>query len=177
MAVLSGLKERGNLRWTKGLLVPERLRLRATAGAAGARAAGLLYQQRGHRRLASATGRARLLALTVGLGPRSLPPFDAFEELCELVGIVPVGAAAIQSWRADRLVLCIVGRRSSVIVKVGAHIDSGLAGEARMLANLDGSADGIIVPRVRWHGAWGDSLVLAMDALELVERRRSGSQS
>lgn len=43
------------MHWTKGLLAPQRMRLRATASPAGALAAGLLYRERRHRALAWAS--------------------------------------------------------------------------------------------------------------------------
>lgn len=43
---MAAIGEWERMRWTKSLLAPERLRLCATAGPAGARAAMLLYQQR-----------------------------------------------------------------------------------------------------------------------------------
>jgi hypothetical protein len=163
------------VKWTKGILVPERLRLRATAGASGARAADLLYRQRRHRTLAWASRRGRSLALRRGIGRRCDPPIDDFDELCELLGVAPIGAAAIHSWLADRVVLYVVGRHGSVVVKVGGPLDSGLANEAALLVNLDGAAGPITVPHVRWYGEWMDRLVLATEAIPLAGSRRDVS--
>jgi hypothetical protein len=160
------------MQWIKGLLVPDRLRLRVTAGPAGARAVSLLYQQRRYQALASSARRMRSLALSHGIGPRCGPPIAAFDELCELVGVEPLGAAAIQSGAADRLVVCIVGHPASVVVKVGALVDSGLATESVMLSKLEGTAGPVMVPRVRWHGPWRAHLVLATEALEAINRHR-----
>ncbi|MGH2866579.1 MAG: phosphotransferase family protein [Solirubrobacteraceae bacterium] len=160
------------MRWTQGLLVPERLRLRATAGQAGAEAARLLYQQRRHPTLAPAARGARSLALARGWGRHCAPPVDAFDELCERLGVAPVGAAAIQSWLADRLVVCIVGLRTSVVVKLGTAEDSGIATEAMLLGELEGTAGPASVPRLRWHGVWRDHLVLATEVIQLAERQR-----
>ncbi len=160
------------MRWTKGLLAPDRVRLRATAGPDGARAARLLYQQRRHQALASATSWGRSFALTHGIGRRCGPPVDAFDELCDLLGVAPVGAAAIQSWLADRLVLCIVSLSASVVVKVGARLDTGLSTEAVLLGKLNGTAGPVIVPRVRWHGTWREHLVLATEAIQLADSQR-----
>src|SRR5438309_3015785 len=126
----------GRMRWTEGLLVPERVWLRATSGRAGARAARLLYRQRRHRALAWVASEGRSLALTYGIGRRCEPPVDGFDELCDLVGVAPAGAAAIHSWLADRVVLYIVGRPASLVVKVGARQDAGLATETELLGRL-----------------------------------------
>jgi Phosphotransferase enzyme family len=163
------------MQWTKGLLVPERLRLRATAGPAGARAARLLYQQRRHPTLAWAASRGRSLALSHGIGRRCGPPVDAFDELCDVLGVAPVGAAAIQSWLADRLVVCIVGLSASVVVKVGARLDAGLATEAVLLGKLNGTAGPVVVPQVHWHGEWREHLVLATGAIQLADSQRDVS--
>lgn len=163
------------MHWTEGLLVPERLRLRATIGPAGARAAQLLYRQRRHRTLAWAASRCRSLALSRGIGRRTGPPMDDFDELCDLLGVAPVGAAAIHSWLADRLVLCIAGQHGSVVVKVGALLDAGLSREAVMLRKLGGTAGPVIVPRVRWYGAWRKYLVLATEAIQLTDSGRDVS--
>lgn len=168
------------MQWINGLLVPDRLRLRATTGPAGARAARLLYQQRRHSLVASAARWGRWLALSQGIGRRCEPPLEEFEELCDLLGITPVGAAAIHSRGyparvADRLVLCIVGHHASVVVKVGPDLDPGLSAEAALLATLKGLAGPVIVPRVQWHGAWLGYSVLAMKALQVADGRRDVS--
>jgi Phosphotransferase enzyme family len=165
------------VQWTKGLLVPERLRLRATAGRAGALAASLLYQQRRHRALVPAANRARSLAVSHGLGRRCGPPVEEFDELCDLLGVAPVGAAAIHSRGyptrvGDRLVLCIVGHQASLVVKVGARLDVGLSTEAVLLGMLKGNAGPVMVPRVRWHGVWREHHVLATEAFQLADRQR-----
>jgi hypothetical protein len=171
MARVSGIGERGRMRWTKGLLAPARLGLRATAGPAGARAALLLYQQRRHPLLATAATRARSLALSHGLGRRCRPPVDGFDELCALLGVAPDGAAAIHSWLADRLIIYIIGLRGSVVVKVGTRLDAGLSTEAELLDRLGGSAGPVRVPAVRWHGEWRENFVLATEAIRLGDRR------
>jgi hypothetical protein len=171
MAGVSGIGEWGRMRWTKGLLAPERLRLRATTGPAGARAALLLYQQRRHPMLASAASRGRSLALSHGIGRRCGPPVDGFDELCELLGVAPAGAAAIHSWFADRLVIYIIGLRGSVVLKVGPRLDAGLAKEAELLDSLGGAAGPIRVPAVRWHGVWHENFVLATEAITLGDGR------
>jgi len=163
------------MKWTKGILVPERLQLRATAGAVGARAADVLYRQRRPRTLAWVASQGRSLALRHGIGRRCDPPIDAFDELCELLGIAPIGAAAIHSWLVDRVVLHVVGRHASVVVKVGGPLDSGLANEAALLGELAGAAGPITVPRVHWYGAWMDRLVLATEAIPLAGSRRDAS--
>jgi Phosphotransferase enzyme family len=169
------------MRWVKGLMVPDRLRLRATIGPGGAQAARLLYhQQRRHLVIAAAARRGRSVALSWGVGERCPPPVEAFDELCDLLGVVPVGAAAIYSRGyparvADRLVLCIVGRDASVVVKVGSRLDGGISTEAMLLISLNGSAGPVIVPRVRWNGTWREHVVLATEALQLADRQRSVS--
>ncbi|MGH3608885.1 MAG: phosphotransferase [Pseudonocardiaceae bacterium] len=160
------------MRWTMGVLFPARLRMRATTGSSGARAARLLYQQRRHPMLASAASRGRSLVLSRGLGRRCDPPLEGFDELCDLLGIAPVGAAAIQSWRADRLVLCIVGHADSVVVKLGSRLDTGLSAEAAILGGLDGVAGPVLAPRVRWHGVWRDRFALATEAIQLADSQR-----
>jgi Phosphotransferase enzyme family len=165
------------MQWTKGLLVPERLRLRATVGPSGARAARLLYQQRRHLTLAAAASRGRSLALAHGIGRRCGPPLDGFDELCDLLGVAPIGAAAIHSRGypkrvADRLILCIVGQQSSVVVKVGTYLDAGLSTEVELLGKLNGTAGLVAVPRVRWHGVWGEYHVVATEAFDLVDSQR-----
>jgi Phosphotransferase enzyme family len=163
------------MHWTKGLLVPERVRLRATASPAGALAASLLYRQRRHRALAWAASRGRSLALAHGIGRRCEPPVDGFDELCDLVGVEPVGAAAIHSWLADRQVIYIVGRHASVVVKVGAPLDSGLSNEAALLSKLHGTAGPVVVPQLRWRGEWREHLVLATEAIDLADSQRDVS--
>ncbi|MEO6859749.1 MAG: amino acid adenylation domain-containing protein [Solirubrobacteraceae bacterium] len=172
--------ERDGMYWTEGLLVPDRLRLRATAGPAGAQAARLLYQQRRYRTLASSATWGRSVALSHRLGRRCASPLDGLDELCALLGVIPVGAAAIHSRGypirvADRLVLCIIGDRACVVAKVGTRLDAGLSREAALLGELDGTAGSVIVPRVRWAGAWRERYVLAMDALELADNQRAVS--
>ena len=157
------------MRWTEGLLVPGRVWLRATCGRAGARAARLLYRQRRHRALAWVASEGRSLALTYGIGRRCEPPVDGFDELCDLVGVAPAGAAAIHSWLADRVVLYIVGRPASLVVKVGARRDAGLATETELLGRLNGAASPVIAPKVRWNGAWREHLVLATEAIRLSD--------
>lgn len=168
------------MQWTKGLLVPERLRLRATTGRAGALAASLLYQQRRYPALASAASRGRALALSHGVGRPCAPPIEAFAELCDLLGVAPAGAAAIHSRgyptkAADRLVLFIVGQPASVVVKVGARLDAGISTEAMLLGKLNGTVGPVIVPRVRWHGVWREHLVLATDAIQLADGQRDAN--
>jgi hypothetical protein len=160
------------VKWTKGILVPERSRLRATAGSGGARAAEVLYRQRRPRTLAWVASWGRSLALRRGIGRRCDPPIAGFDDLCELLGITPIGAASIRSWLADRVVLYVVGQHASVVVKVGGPLDSGLANESALLVELDGAAGPITVPRVRWYGAWMDRLVLATEAIPLAGSRR-----
>lgn len=159
------------MRWTKGLLVPERLQLRATANAAGARAARLLYQQRRHRALSPVATWGRSLALSKGVGLRCGPPVDGFDDLCDLLGVEPLGGAAIRSWQADRMVICIVGRAASVVVKVGSHRDVGLSTEGVLLGKLTGITGTVLVPQVRWHGTWREYLILATEAIQLADRQ------
>jgi hypothetical protein len=168
------------MHWTKGLLAPERLRLRATTGPDGARAARLLYQQRRHLHLASVASWGRSLAFAHGFGRGCRPPLEAFDELCEMLGVEPMGAAAIYSRGypirvADRLVLCVVGRQASVVVKVGDLLDAGLSTEAFLLRKLNGMAGPVTVPRVRWHGTWREHLVLATEAIQLADSQRDVS--
>lgn len=156
------------VRWTKGLLVPERVQLRATAGAAGAQAARVLYRQYRHPGVARVAAKARTLAFATGLAPPSRPPLDDLDDLCDLLGVAPHGAAAIHSWMIDRQVICLVSPGGCFVVKVGHRDDEGLANEARLLQLLAGNAGIVEVPSVRWSGFWSGRLVVATEVLPLA---------
>jgi hypothetical protein len=152
------------LEWKAGLVAPARFHLWATPGAAGAAAARMLYRPR--RPLARAAGRITGLAIESGLGRAGRPPGADAAELCEHIGIRPDGGAVVLSRRSRRRMYAFsVGGRVEVVVKVGRADDTALAAEHATLARLDGRVGGVLVPCVRWFGAWREHTVLATDAM------------
>ena len=152
------------MRWTRAVLLPGRLQLCTTAGRDGARAARLLYRPRRRQRLGTVAMRASSLAISRGLAPAAPTPLRDIDDLFEVIGFRPTGAAAIRSATKNRLVVALVDDDRGLIAKVGSSEDVGLRSELAMLQHLRGPVGPILVPTVIWHGNWRDRFAVATEA-------------
>lgn len=159
--------------WKAALLVPPRLRLRATPGPEGVEAARILYRQRGHTRIAPWAELVSLQAIRRGLGATRPAPLADIDALAAVLGATARGGAVIRSSATGRLVLALVGDRPSLVVKVGPLDDSGLRTEIATLVRLQGPHQRVLAPTIRWQGEWEGFLVLATEALERPRRERT----
>lgn len=105
-------------------------------------------------------------ALRYGWGRRCPPPLPELDELCQLIGLDPDGAAAVHSAVNGRWTLAFTeGGKPAAVVKLGLDADAGVEHERQALQRLQAHNWGVTTPLVRWHGRWADRQGLATAAI------------
>lgn len=151
--VLDGAATAPTLAWATLPVAHRRDEARTTVGHASRAAIEVLRPARG----GGAIVRVNAALAARRLSPARVAPVDELEALCRSLGVIPDGMASVLLRRAGRRLVSVAsGGQLRLFIKVGGVDDHGLRHEARLLAELAGSANGVVVPRLVWQGPWAD---------------------